>query len=228
MYIASFSGGKDSTAMIDLILRYKMPLDRIVIFMSDWEHTFLFDWVQECQERWKFKIDILHPPKPFTYYAFEHQYTNKKGEHRTGYGFPSYSFRWCTALKISEVRKYIKALPGAEHFQYIGICDDEDKRVNNGLKKNNVLYPLRMFHFKQSDALKYCLERGYSFKGHYDHFKRLSCAFCPFKSNGELQQMSKHYPHEMQTLKKINQISETEKIYKHGKPFSYYINKLDL
>mgnify|MGYP002395225837 CR=1 FL=1 len=228
MYVASFSGGKDSTAMIDLILEHKIPLDRIVCFMSDWEHTFLPDWIGECQERWKFKIDILRPDRPFTYYAFLHEYTNKKGVHRKGYGFPSYSFRWCTALKISEVRKYLNALPGSQHFQYIGICDDEDKRVNNRLKKNNVLYPLRMFHLKQKDALKYCLTRGYDFKGHYDHFSRLSCSFCPFKSNRELQQAAKFYPHEMKILKNINALSDPEKIYKHSKPFSYYVNKLNL
>lgn len=228
MYIASFSGGKDSTAMIDLIIKHKFPLDRIAIFLSDWEHDFLFDWVQHCQERWKFKIDIINPPEPFTYYAFYHKYTNKKGVHRTGYGFPSYSFRWCTAIKISEFRKYINKLPGSQHFQYIGIADDEDKRVNNSLKKNNILYPLRMFHMKQADALKYCLKNDYDFHGHYSHFSRLSCAFCPFKNNDELRNMSLHSPGEMERLKKMINDSPEKKTFKHGKYFDYYIDKLHL
>lgn len=228
MYIASFSGGKDSTAMIDLILNHRLPLDRIFIFLSDWDYKFLDEWIDTCQQRWGLKIDIVRPPKPFTYYAFYHEYTNKKGEHRRGYGFPSYSFRWCTALKISEARKYINSLPGDNHFQYIGIADDEDKRVNNNLKKNNVIYPLRMFHMKQEDALRYCLQKGYDFCGHYDHFSRLSCSFCPFKNNQELRNMSRYTPAEMMRLKKMIAEAPEEKIYKHGKYFDYYIKKLEL
>jgi len=65
MNIVSFSGGKDSTAMLLRMLELKMPVDKIVFADTGFEFPELYDYITEGRKRYYKKttltnLDIVH------------------------------------------------------------------------------------------------------------------------------------------------------------------------
>lgn len=50
-YIVSFSGGKDSTAMLFKLLEEKHPIDDIVFFDTGWEFPHLLKHIKKVQKK---------------------------------------------------------------------------------------------------------------------------------------------------------------------------------
>lgn len=68
-HIATLSGGKDSTAMIDLLLRYKKPLDYIVFYDTLHEFGLMYEYIDKLSKyfkaRYNKEITMLKPKKEF-------------------------------------------------------------------------------------------------------------------------------------------------------------------
>ena len=174
--IVSFSGGKDSTAMLLRLLEENYQIDDIVFFDTGWEFPGLIEHVQKVQEYIGRKVTVLHPPESFEYLLLTKPIVrHKKGtkDHgkvfRYGHGWPSPRRRWCTYFKSKTVIKYTQNLYGKESEQYIGFAADEIKRTGCGnacLGENkngqNRLYPL-IFDWGMDEAacLQYCSDRGF-------------------------------------------------------------------
>ena len=206
-YIVSFSGGKDSTAMLLRLLEEGYPVDDIVFFDTGWEFPQIIEHVGKVQEYIGRDIVTVKPPKPFTYWMFQRPITAKKGPnkgeiHRIGNGWPSPSRRWCTRLKSNALNRYAKKSYGKNFFQYIGFAADEVKRTGcgndcDGYEKEGVkrLYPL-IFDWDMDEAacLQYCYDRGFTWGGLYEHFRRVSCFCCPLQRLGELRTLRQKFP----------------------------------
>lgn len=52
----------------------------------------------------------------------------------------------------------------------------------------------------EHEALEYCYSRGFSWKGLYEKFNRVSCWCCPLKNLKELKVLYKEYPNYFQKL----------------------------
>lgn len=195
MNVVSFSGGKDSTAMLLHMVELGMQIDEIVFCDTTEEFPEMYEHIKKVEDYTGRKITILKAEHSFQYFLFDYEpkyYRNKSViRHDKGLSFPSSHIRWCTRrLKADIVDKYIKSKikSGEEINQYIGIAYDEQHRVKD---KN---YPLVDWKWTEADCLKYCKDRGFDWGGLYDIFSRVSCWCCPLQSLDSLRKLRHNFP----------------------------------
>lgn len=125
-YICSLSGGKDSTALLLMLIEMGYPLDEVVFFDTGWEFQAIYDTIFKLKticEMHNIKFTILHPEKSFTYKMFEHQVVKRNGTKQQGYSWCGGSCRWGTTEKTRTMDKYCK-----DSVVYVGIAADEQER----------------------------------------------------------------------------------------------------
>lgn len=128
-HIASVSWGKDSLAMLLLLIEKGWPLDEVVFYDTGMEFQAIYDTQDRMLpelERLGIRYTKLEPGNPFLYDMLERQVQSRqKGAHR-GYGWCGGLCRWGTTEKLKAIDRYAEAL-GAE--VYIGIAADETPRL---------------------------------------------------------------------------------------------------
>lgn len=196
-HIVNLSGGKDSTAMLLMMLDRGMPIDYIVFadtgkdFPQMLEHLDALEQYVAKNYPTAPKFTRLRSDKSFDYLMFDHIKTRGKNKGKRGYGWASMLARWCTsALKTSVIDKFVASL-GDDYTQYIGIAVDEPKRLRDN---PHMRYPLAEWNVTEAAALDYCYARGFRWGGLYEHFDRVSCWCCPLKNLRELKTLWRYYP----------------------------------
>lgn len=206
-HIVSFSGGKDSTAMLLIMLEREYPIDEIIFCDTGKEFPAIYRHIDKIEEYINRTITIISGDKTFDYWMFNHEKTKGKHIGKKGYGWPDTLARWCTSkLKINILNKYIKEKYKNDYIEYVGIAYDEFKRyekTQNGHKK----YPLIEWKITEGMALKYCYDKGYDWEGLYTHFDRVSCWCCPLKNQRELYMLYSFYPELWEELKDMDRRS---------------------
>ncbi len=79
-HIVSFSGGKDSTAMLLKMLENKMKIDEIIFCDTGKEFPQMYQHIRKIEDYIKRPITILKSEKSFDYYMFEHEKTRGKNK----------------------------------------------------------------------------------------------------------------------------------------------------
>ena len=195
-HIASFSGGKDSTAMVLRLIEEDWPLDEIVFFDTGWEFPQMIEHVDKFEQYIGRPITRLKPHIDFRHWMLHREIIARKGPlkgkvHRIGNGWPSMSRRWCTSKKVQTIERNIQK----DAVRYIGIAADEAKRQGSyNQKKYNTQYPLIKWDMSENDCLYYCYDRGFDWGGLYTHFQRVSCFCCPLQRLGELRKLRHRFP----------------------------------
>jgi 3'-phosphoadenosine 5'-phosphosulfate sulfotransferase (PAPS reductase)/FAD synthetase len=194
-HVVSFSGGKDSTAMLLHMLELNMPVDEVVFCDTTVEFPEMYNHIDKVKQYldsvgYIGKFTVLRNKHGFEYYLLHHKRKRGKNKDKVGYSFPSNRMRWCTAaLKREMVRKHFQKLTKQYNvIQYIGIAADEPKRVKDKA------YPLVNWGWTEADCLAYCKSKGFNWGGLYDIFTRLSCWCCPLSQMDELRKLRKHFP----------------------------------
>lgn len=194
-HIVSFSGGKDSTAMLLMMIEREMPIDDIIFcnVMATpnlgGEFPEMYAYIQKIEDYIGRKISIVQAE-----ISFEEQFYKEyqKGE-RAGqiYGYPfTTGFSWCNdRLKLKPLHKYQKRL--GEHLSYLGIAADETKRLARMGK--NTRAPLAEWGITEEMARTYLEERNL-LNPLYDKFRRLGCWFCPKQCLESLRVLRREYP----------------------------------
>jgi len=200
--VVSFSGGKDSTAMVHRMLSWGFPIDALIFFDTGWEFPEMYGHLALMMQKTGLKITVLHPRRSFS-------------ESLKKYRWPDSQRRWCTAEKRDAITKWINQnFDKKEDYiiHCIGFASDEAHRTDTKeqLKKGQVLYPLLNDFcwdpavskymvdpdeaMTENDALQYCYDLGYTWGGLYDHFSRVSCFCCPLKRKSDLRTLKEYYP----------------------------------
>jgi len=179
--IVSLSGGKDSTAMLLMMLEKKETIHSIVFFDTGWEFPEMLEHINKLEKFINMEITHLHPIPDFNYYFFEKKY-----------GWPSFSQRWCTGKKISTIQEYYNLQDN--FISCIGYAADETKRISIRTKKYPERYPLIEYDVSEKEALRYCYSKGFDWNGLYEVFNRVSCFCCPMKRINNYRIMRKKYP----------------------------------
>ena len=205
-HIVSFSGGKDSTAMLLKMLEEKMPIDEIIFVNTGKDFPDMLEHIKQVNhyimQKYEKKITVLLPRKSFDYYMFEHEKTRGKNKGKKGYGWATMLCRWCTSnLKTQTINNYLKQYESEGYIEYIGIAYDEQKRIKDKC------YPLVKWKMTEKDCLQYCYDKGFKWNGLYEHFDRLSCWCCPLKNLKELRILYKYYPDLWKQLKDMDRRS---------------------
>jgi 3'-phosphoadenosine 5'-phosphosulfate sulfotransferase (PAPS reductase)/FAD synthetase len=217
MHIVSYSGGKDSTAMLLLMLHNKMPIDKIVFVDTGKEYPDLYlhnDKVNNYLKSYGLYIDVIKID--FDYWFSEHIKTKGKNKGSKGYGWPTPQIRWCTSLKREAIKKYAKQFSN-NIVEYHGIAFDESERQNKNVKRN-IKYPLIDFKFTEKDALEYCYKNGFDWNGLYKKVSRVSCYCCPLARISNLRSIRHNFPKLWSNIMEMD--SKTDTSFRFNKTLS--------
>lgn len=209
--IVSYSGGKDSTAVVLSLLDHGIDVDELVFFDGGWEWPQIYEQVEKMGKYLNRKITILKPEKSFEYWMYE-----KPCQIGNGKGWPRFNLRWCTGVKQQTIHKYMRSKAGF-YYNFIGICYDEQYRIlkskNPNLKSKK--YPLIEYKIKESEALQICFDHGFNFGGLYKYMDSTSCWCCPLQPYSALKNLYIHYPDMWKKLLEMG--SKTKTPFKIGK-----------
>lgn len=197
--IVSFSGGKDSTAMLLMMIEQNMKIDEIIFLDTGVEFPQMYNHIKKVEMFINRPITILKSDKSFEYYMFDHIKSRGKNKGQKGYSWSDFRNRWCTSrLKKDVIKKYLKKYKGYNIIEYHGIAYDEPKRIKD---TPNIKYPLYENKITEKEALQYCYSKGFNWNGLYEKFDRLSCWCCPLKSIKELKILYNDFPELWKKLK---------------------------
>lgn len=201
-HVVSLSGGKDSTAMLLLMVEKGLPIDMVITADTGMEFPEMKEHLDKLdqylfRER-GFHITVLRHPKGFEWLMFYEpkrkaktiEKRNNLGISLQGNGWPCVKVRWCTGqLKTHLISKKISSLKkNGVAIQYVGIAADEPKRIKDKT------YPLVEWQISEREALRICKSRGFDWNGLYDIYYRCSCWCCPFQRIDELRKLRFHHP----------------------------------
>ena len=201
-HAVSLSGGKDSSAMLILMIERGMPIDLVLSADTGMEFPEMYEHLAKMndylyRER-GIHITTLRHPHGFEWLMFDEPKKRascienrlRLGIPLHGNGWPSMQIRWCTGqLKTKLINKEVSRLKGKHNaLHYIGIAADESHRC----KKEQ--YPLVEWGITEAEALKICYDRGFDFGGLYRIYHRASCWCCPLQRVDELRKLRRHHP----------------------------------
>lgn len=219
IHVVSFSGGKDSTCMLLMMLDKGMPVDDIIFCDTGMEFPAMYEHIDKVEQYISRKITRLQNPKGFMYYFKEHQKSRGKYMDQLGFGWPGLYSRWCTGkLKTEVIDKYIKdkyIKKEKKVIHYIGIAADEQRR------KKDKEYPLINWGITEAMALEYCYSKGFDWGGLYRQFRRVSCWCCPLQPLKELYSLYINYP------ELWAQLMEMDKYSKYSFKADYTLTQLE-
>ena len=212
-HAVSFSGGKDSTAMLLLMIERGMPIDMVLAADTGMEFPEMYrHWDQVEQYLYHkrgLKLTILRQPKGFEWLMFDQpkerqssiDLRNKLGVPLYGNGWPSMKVRWCTGqLKTHLIDKEVSRLKKEyQILHYVGIAADEPERIKGEQ------YPLVEWGITEAQALQICYDRGFDWGGLYEIYHRCSCWCCPLQRIDELRKLRRHHS---QLWKKLLEMDE--------------------
>lgn len=206
-FIASWSGGKDSTASIILAHENREPLDEIIFceVMFDIQHGisgenphhihFVKEVAKPVFESWGYKVTILQSSIDYLY-LFNRiierptKHMENKGKR---YGFPGVGM--CNVqrdLKVKPITTYKNQI-AEPVIQYIGIGIDEAKRLEALRKKKGCISLLEKYGYTEEMARQKCIEYDL-LSPCYKFSKRGGCWFCPNAKLAEQREIKRIYP----------------------------------
>ena len=207
-FVSAWSGGKDSTFMVDEILRRGEPLDEVIFCDTGYEFPIMYIYIEQMEKYWKskyphLKITKLNWGKGKDIWKKWAEAPFKKGQYEgQPRGFPFHmGMSWCTReLKINVLQRYVKKTYGkkATVYEYVGIAVDEPSRI----RETGELYPLFDWGFTEKDCALGLLERQLH-NPLYNHFHRTGCFNCPKQSLESLYKLWTHYPNEWDEIIKM-------------------------
>lgn len=195
-YYASISFGKDSLAMLLMLIEKKSPLDEVVFYDTGMEFQAIYDTrdrILPILSENGIKFTELHPKIPFLTKMFDIDVTSRDGSTHKGYSWcGAFGCRWGTTDKLNALKAYI-----GNNYDYVGIAVDEPKRAEKETRTNKLL-PLFDWGITEAEALQYCYDHGFEWQENgirlYDILDRVSCWCCGSKNNWELINIYNHLP----------------------------------
>ena len=197
-YIASWSGGKDSTAGIILAHENNEPLDLIVFseVMFDEnvsgelpEHMdFIKNKCIPLFREWGYEVNILHADKTYMDIFLHEPTRGKRAGTGKRAGFPATGMCGIQKpCKLKPIKDFLKGIAD-DYIQYIGIAADEPKRMER--LSGNKISLLAKYGYTEEMAFKLC--RKYDLLSPvYDFAPRGGCWFCPNARDCQLRYLRK-------------------------------------
>lgn len=188
MFIASFSGGKDSQVLLDLTSRV-IPSEDLIIIYSDtgYEIPDSLQLYKEVELYYKNQYPHLHFLQARNHQSVLH-YWDKLGA-------PSNIHRWCCGvMKTAPLYIQLKQVFGKGKqphvLSFIGTRAEESarrasyNRIAKDAKHNNVVNVSPILEWNSTEVWLYLLFHSLPFnKAYRKGLNRVGCAICPFASD---------------------------------------------
>ena len=165
-YIASFSGGKDSTATIILAHVRGDPLDLIIFSEVMFDENISgelpehIDFVKnKCIPlfaSWGYETKILHAKMNYMDIFMREPTRGKRAGMGLKTGFPmAGKCQINRSVKVQPIKDFLKNMDPEEYMQYLGIAIDEPKRLER-LRGTNRISLLEKYGYTEKMALELC------------------------------------------------------------------------
>lgn len=195
--IASVSWGKDSLAMLHMLIERGMPLDEVVFYDTGTEFAAIYaerDRTLPLLAERGVKYTELRPKRPFFFDMLAKTVHKRDGSTQQGYGWCGGPCRWGTAEKTRALDRYARQRKATV---FVGIAADEKRRIERERAEWKRL-PLVSEGMTEADCLELCYERGHTWDEGgvrlYDVLDRVSCWCCRNKNLKELEAMRDYLP----------------------------------
>lgn len=203
-HIVSLSGGKDSTAMLLMMIEKGMQIDEIVFCDTGKEFPQMYDHIEKVEKYIGREITKIRNER----YSFEYLLGHIKTKRGQGRGWADFQMRWCTGeVKVSVINKYLRKYKEKERLTYIGIAYDEQKRIIKHIDKKHCVYPLNKWKITEKEALHYCYSRGFHWDGLYEKLERVSCYCCPLQKINDLRVLYNEFPELWKDIRRLDKLS---------------------
>lgn len=229
LFVSSFSGGKDSQVILDLISRVIPPSEFIVVYSDtgyELPHSLeLYEVVQEFYRK-------QYPELKF--------YTSRNHDSVLNYwdklGVPSRIHRWCCAvMKSAPLSLLLKQIHGTSKqprtMLFDGVRAEESasrasrSRIGKNVKHNNMINVRPILEWSNLEVYLYILLHNLPFnKAYRNGLSRVGCAICPYSSGWSEDLCGLLYPDTVKPfLEKIriglekNKVSGIDNYIKLGK-----------
>lgn len=185
-FSVSFSGGKDSQSVLDLITRVIDSEDITIIFSdTTLEHDLTYTTIDESIKHYKekcpgLKFNIAKPVK-------------SASELIKDMGVPSRFHRWCTpALKTAPYNKLINKLVDSKSkiIVFEGVRAEESakrskyKQIADGVKHPSIINARPILYWNFTEVMLYNFYRELPMNPLYRYgLTRVGCELCPYSSN---------------------------------------------
>lgn len=215
-FIASFSGGKDSQVVLDLVTRAIPPSEFEVIYSdTGYELPSSLELYEEVKK---------HYNKRFPALKFS---TTRNHESILNYwdkiGTPSNTHRWCcSVMKTAPLYRSLKVEGNkqARVLAFEGVRTEESirrssyNRIGKGVKHSFVINARPIFDWNATEVFMYLFRHKLPINEAYRFGKpRVGCIFCPFGSPWDDMIVNKVYPTALKPfLSKIESIVRERKI----------------
>jgi len=212
LHAVSLSGGKDSSALLLLMVERGMPIDIVLTADTGMEFPEMYAHLAKLNEylyrERGIHITTLRHPMGFEWMMFERPVERPPDCSPKGYGWPSGApgTRWCTGyLKTHLMDKEINRLKkNRKVVNYIGIAADEAWRCKDKV------YPLVDWGITEAEALQICYDRGFDFGGLYRIYRRASCWCCPLQRISELKKLRRYHPELWERLRVMDRRAKAQ------------------
>lgn len=211
-FVCSFSGGKDSQVVLDLVTRVIPSKDLVVIYSdTGYELPPSLELYSTVEHFYKAKYPELN-----FYISKNHQqlmyYWDKMGA-------PSRVLRWCCSImKSAPLARSLKELNGGEKqpsaILFDGVRNEESvnranrTRIGKNVKHNNIINISPILNWNSTEVYLYILLRDLPFNKAYRlGFSRVGCVICPYSSKWSENIASKVFPNSINPF--INKIKDT-------------------
>jgi len=203
-YIAMLSGGQDSTAMVDLLLRDGDPVDYIIFCDTTFEFQEMYSYLEKfdnyIQKKYGKKITYLKPETTFESWVFGKISKGKKEGFIRGLPMITLPCFWKRESKVKPFEKWLKENDIKDYKLYIGYTFSEKRRSQ--VKDEKQIFPLINKVYCEYEV-SYHLEDIDMINPLYDYFSRTGCSICPYQSLRAFYVLYKHYNKTWQYMKDI-------------------------
>jgi len=198
--IISWSGGKDSTAMLLRMIEMGEQIDEIIFVDTGFEYPEMYEYIEKIKKYINPDITILKAGEELWDKWFYEKVTRGKykGMQR---GFP-FVVNPCWFSREAKIKPLQKIQQNVD-IVCIGIAFDEQNRVR---ENNKFRYPLIEWKWTEQDCAVYLEKKGMT-NPLYRHLTRTGCWLCPKQSKHSLYFLWKYHPNLWLKLKQYEKDS---------------------
>ena len=225
-YMISFSGGRTSAMMTDILLK-ELPSDQTIVCFANTgkENEATLEFVNQCNTMWGGQIVMLEyiTEKP-GFVVKDFNSLSRSGEPfealiRNKKHLPDPCRRFCTTeLKIIPIKKFMLSIGYKEWTNVVGIRHDEQRRINklktyDEKERWENWAPLDEMRVTKADVLSYWKNMPFDLQLK-DH--EGNCDLCFLKGASKIKQILREYPEKADWWAKME--SETNATFRKDRP----------